>query len=180
MEKGPFRRTLYTIGHSRRSADEFIDELRAFKVTRLVDIRSIPWSRTNPQFNQDVLPEILRGAEIDYVHLAKLGGLRVKSRSVEENLNAGWKHRAFHNYADYAQTAEFRTGLHELLRMASDETCAIMCAEAVWWRCHRRIVTDYLLAQSVPVVHIFTTTKSEPASLTPFAVIGEHDCITYP
>ena len=173
-------RTLYTVGHSTRPADELIDILRAFTVTRLVDIRSIPQSRTNPQFNLDVLPETLRDAEIAYVHLAELGGRRAKSKCVEENVNAGWERRPFHNYADYAQTAPFRAGLRDLLRMAAGETCAIMCAEAVWWRCHRRIVTDHVLAHGVPVIHIFTPTRSEPASLTPFTVIGARDCVSYP
>lgn len=140
------RRTLYTIGHSTRSAGELVHILRAFGVTRLVDIRSIPRSRTNPQFNLDVLPATLHSADIAYVHLASLGGRRTKSQRVDEGANAGWERRPFHNYADYAETAPFRKGLRELLEMASRETCAIMCAEAVWWRCHRRIVADHVLA----------------------------------
>ncbi|MBL0311599.1 MAG: DUF488 domain-containing protein [Holophagaceae bacterium] len=180
MTSGTVHRTLYTIGHSTRSVEEFINILRAFKVTRLVDIRSIPWSRTNPQFNFDALPKTLGDAEISYVHLAELGGRRGKSACIEEDVNAGWERQPFHNYADYAQTAPFRAGLHELLRLASEETCAIMCAEAVWWRCHRRIVTDHVLVHGVSVVHLFTTTKSESASLTPFAVIGADDCVSYP
>jgi hypothetical protein len=149
-------------------------------VTRLVDIRSIPRSRTNPQFNLDVLPATLHSAEIGYVHLASLGGRRTKSQRVGEGANAGWQRRPFHNYADYAETAPFREGLRELLVMASRETCAIMCAEAVWWRCHRRIVADHVLAHGVPVVHVFSREKSEPASLTPFAVIGARARVSYP
>lgn len=174
------RRTLYTIGHSTRSARELIDMLREFGVTRLVDIRSVPRSRTNPQFNLDVLPATLHNAEIAYVHLASLGGRRTKSERVEEGANAGWQQRPFHNYADYAETASFREGLRELLEMASRETCAIMCAEAVWWRCHRRIVADHVLAHGVPVVHVLSREKSEPASLTPFAVIGARARVSYP
>lgn len=159
---------------------ELVDILRAFGVTRLVDIRSIPRSRTNPQFNIDVLPATLRSAGIAYVHLASLGGRRARSRNVEEDANAGWERRPFHDYADYARSAAFREGLRELLQMASRETCAIMCAEAVWWRCHRRIVADHVLARGVPVVHVFTRVKSEPASLTPFAVVGPRALISYP
>jgi uncharacterized protein (DUF488 family) len=149
-------------------------------VTRLVDIRSVPRSRTNPQFNLDVLPATLRSAEIAYVHLASLGGRRTKSERIEDRTNAGWQRRPFHNYADYAETAPFRQGLRELLEMASRETCAIMCAEAVWWRCHRRIVADHVLAHGVPVVHVFSRDRSEPASLTPFAVVGARARVSYP
>ena len=174
------RRTLYTIGHSTRPASELIDILRASGVVRLVDIRSIPRSRTNPQFNLDALPATLQSAGIAYVHLAALGGLRAKSRSVEDSVNAGWARRPFHNYADYAETAPFREGLLRLLEMASREVCAIMCAEAVWWRCHRRIVTDHLLACGVRVVHLFTLKKGEPAALTPFALIDSRGGVSYP
>ena len=177
---GSNRRTLYTIGHSTRGAGEFVDVLRAFGVTRVVDIRSVPRSRTNPQFNAEVLPEALRGAGINYVHLAALGGRRSKSKCVEEDKNAGWERPPFHNYADYAETAPFDAGLRDLLAMASSETCAIMCAEAVWWRCHRRIVTDHVLAHGVPVVHLLGQGKSKPAFLTPFAVVGTNACVSYP
>jgi hypothetical protein len=99
---------------------------------------------------------------------------------VAENVNAGWRLRPFHNYADHADTTVFLEGLRELLAMVSRETCAIMCAEAVWWRCHRRIVTDHVLAHGVPVIHLFTATKAEPATLTPFARIGAHGAVSYP
>jgi hypothetical protein len=173
-------RTLYTIGHSTRGADELIDILHAFGVTRLVDIRSTPWSRTNPQFNHDALPATLRVAGIAYIHLATLGGRRIKTKRVEDSVNAGWERRPFHNYADYAESAPFREGLRALLDAASRETCAIMCAETLWWRCHRRIVTDHVLAHGVPVVHLFSRTKGEAASLTPFAVIGAGGRVSYP
>jgi uncharacterized protein (DUF488 family) len=173
-------RTLYTIGHSTRSLDELIGILGGWGITRLVDIRSIPRSRTNPQFNIDVLPDALGAARISYAQLAALGGRRGKSKSVGERVNAGWQVQAFRNYADYAETAAFRAGLRELLDMASDETCAIMCAEAVWWRCHRRIVTDHVLAHGVPVVHLFSREKGEPASLTPFARVDANLDVSYP
>jgi uncharacterized protein (DUF488 family) len=174
------RRTLYTIGHSTRSASELIDVLRAASVTRVVDIRSIPRSRTNPQFGIEVLPETLAGAGLDYVHLPALGGLRTNVEIAEEGTNAGWVRRSFRNYADYARTPSFRDGLHALLHMASGQTCAIMCAEAVWWRCHRRIVTDHVLAHGMAVVHLFTRTKSAPALLTPFAVVDAQAGVSYP
>ena len=112
--------------------------------------------------------------------MAALGGLRGKSKSVPESLDAGWKVRAFRNYADYAQTPPFRAALKDLLEIARHETCAIMCAEAVWWRCHRRVVTDHLLAHGVRVVHLLSSTKGEPASLTPFALVGADSSVSYP
>jgi uncharacterized protein (DUF488 family) len=178
--KTPRTRPLYTIGHSTRSADELIDVLRAFGVTRLVDIRSIPRSRTNPQFGLDVMPGTLKSAGIGYTHLLSLGGRRPKSKLVDAATNAAWEVRAFHNYADYAMTSPFREGLRELMKLAARETCAIMCAEAVWWRCHRRIVTDHLLARRVPVIHLFSRGKSEPAALTPFAVLEGRGKVSYP
>ena len=172
--------TVFSIGHSTRAASELVDILRANGVARLVDIRTIPRSRKNPQFNLDALPATLQRAGLAYVHLAALGGLRGRTTSVEDKVNAGWTQRAFHDYADYAQSSHFRAGLRRLLAMASREVCAIMCAEAVWWRCHRRIVTDYLLALGVPVVNLFTLKKGEPASLTPFALVGNRGRVTYP
>ena len=177
---GADRRTLYTIGHSTRPAGELIDILRASAVTRVVDIRRIPRSRTHPQFGIDVLPETLAGAGLDYVHLAALGGLRGKCKGAVAGANAGWARRSFRNYADYAQTPLFAEGLRDLLELAARQTCAIMCAEAVWWRCHRRIVTDHVLAHHVAVVHLFTRTKQTPASLTPFAVVDGDAGVSYP
>ena len=170
---------LYTIGHSTRSATELVEILRAFEITRLVDIRSIPRSRTNPQFNTDVLPKTLRAAKIAYTHLAALGGRRTKSKTIDPAVDGAWQKAPFHNYADYAQTAPFRKGLAELLALAKRETCAIMCAEAVWWRCHRRIVADHVLARGREVVHVATRTRSEPATLTPFAEVDGRR-VTYP
>lgn len=174
------RRTLYTIGHSTRSAGELIDILRVSSVTCVVDIRRIPRSRTNPQFAIDVLPGKLGSAGLDYVHLSALGGLRAKGQPLDESVNAGWTRRPFRNYADYAQTPPFRESLRDLLDMASRQTCVILCAEAVWWRCHRRIVTDHVLAHAVPVVHLFTRTKQAPALLTPFAVVDPDGGVSYP
>jgi uncharacterized protein (DUF488 family) len=161
--------------------EELIEILSAWEITRLVDIRAFPRSRANPQFNIELLPPILRAAGIAYVHIAALGGRRGKSTSQrEESVNAGWRERAFRNYADYAETAPFRAGLRQLLDMALEETCALMCAEAVWWRCHRRIVTDHVLAHGVPVIHLFSKEKGTPASLTQFAVVGAGSRVAYP
>jgi uncharacterized protein (DUF488 family) len=173
-------RPLYTVGHSTRTVDELVAILDAYAITRLVDIRSIPRSRTNPQFNRDTLPDALHAARIGYVHLAPLGGRRGRITSVDAQLNAGWRLAPFHNYADYAETATFEDGLDRLLAMAAQETCAIMCAEVLWWRCHRRIVADHVLARGIPVRHIMTRDKAEPAAMTPFAVVSPAGRISYP
>lgn len=159
--------TLYTIGHSNRTYDELVTVLRAWKIETLVDIRHFTRSRANPQFNADVLAKKLPKAGIGYVEIRELGGRRGKSKTVPPTRNAGWQVAAFKNYADYAETPEFQRGLQSLL--ARKETCAIMCAEVLWWRCHRRIVTDYALTRGVKVMHIFTATKAEVAKRTPFA-----------
>lgn len=173
-------RPLYTVGHSTRSASDLVEILNAYAVTRLVDIRTLPRSRTNPQFDLDVLPDTLRAANIAYVHLAALGGLRGKVPTIDASVNAGWQRAPFHNYADYAETAPFREGLSRLLAMAAAETCAIMCAEILWWRCHRRIVADHVLAHGVPVIHISTRDRATPAVMTPFAVVSEVGRVAYP
>jgi uncharacterized protein (DUF488 family) len=180
MKPSPPPRVVYTIGHSTRSVDELIEILCSAHVDTLVDIRTIPRSRTNPQFNQEIFPRSLAAAKITYVHLAALGGLRHKSKTVDPAVNAGWRQAAFHNFADYAETSLFHEGLNELLRLASQEICAIMCAEAVWWRCHRRIVADHLLAHGMSVIHLFARDKAEPATLTPFAVIRQGARVSYP
>jgi len=143
--------------------------LREAEVERLVDVRSVPRSRANPQFNTGALPGPLAAAGIRYTHLAALGGLRHRPKGAPPSPNTLWRSTAFRNYADYAMTEPFRAGLDELCALARDERCAIMCAEAVWWRCHRRIVADYLLARGVAVAHIMGPGKHDPASLTPGA-----------
>jgi uncharacterized protein (DUF488 family) len=170
---------LYTIGHSRRSSDELVAMLRTAGVTHLVDIRKIPRSRTNPQFNEDVLPTTLAAVGITYERLAALGGRRGKQRNASGE-NDGWEVTAFRNYADYANTPEFALGLAKLLASARAESCAIMCAEAVYWRCHRRIVADHVLAHHVPVVHLLSPTRQEDARLTAFARLEPGYRVTYP
>jgi len=154
--------------------------LQQVSVNLLVDVRSIPRSRTNPQFNAEALPETLGSAGISYRHLPALGGLRHRKKGTSPSLNTYWHVAAFRNYADYAATDTFRTGLNELQALARDNCCAIMCAEAVWWRCHRRIIADYLLAQGVPVMHIMGLNKIDPAKLTPGARVLPKGTLVYP
>ena len=170
----------FTIGHSTRPIGEFIDLLTASKVGLVVDVRTIPRSRTNPQFNADALPEALVDAGITYRHLPALGGLRHRTKGAISSPNTLWRVAAFRNYADYAATDAFRMGLDELRALARDNCCAIMCAEAVWWRCHRRIIADYLVAQGVPVMHIMGLNKIEPAKLTPGAQFLPDGTLIYP
>jgi uncharacterized protein (DUF488 family) len=159
--------TIFTIGHSTRTIGEFVALLRQVDVDLVVDVRSIPRSRTNPQFNADALPEALAEAGIAYRHLPALGGLRHRTKGAGPSPNTLWRVAAFRNYADYAGTDAFRTGLDELRALARDHCCAIMCAEAVWWRCHRRIIADYLLVGGVSVAHIVGHHKIDPAKVTP-------------
>lgn len=157
---------LWTIGHSTRTVAELAALLRQIPVDLLADVRSVPRSRANPQFNIDVLPPALAAAGIGYRHLPALGGLRGPRTDGLSSPNTLWRNAAFRNYADYAATASFRAGLDELLAFSRDHRCAIMCAEAVWWRCHRRIIADYLLAAGSGVAHILGPDKIVPATPT--------------
>ena len=171
---------IYTIGHSTRSTDELIALLRENGVDLLVDVRTVPRSRFNPQFNTDALPAPLAEAGIGYRHIAALGGLRHRQKDAPPSRNTLWRNDAFRNYADYAATDRFRDGLAELRGLAQDHRCAIMCAEAVWWRCHRRIIADYLLAAGEGVTHIMGPGNTEPAALTPGAEPQPDGTILYP
>jgi uncharacterized protein (DUF488 family) len=171
---------VYTIGHSTRPITEFLALLEQVSVGMLVDVRSIPRSRTNPQFNADALPEALSVAGISYRHIPALGGLRHHKKGSAPSLNTFWRVAAFRNYADYAATEVFQTGLDELLALSRDNCCAVMCAEAVWWRCHRRIIADYLLTQGVPVMHIMGLNKIDPATLTVGARALPDGTLEYP
>ncbi|WP_395840405.1 DUF488 family protein [Archangium violaceum] len=159
---------IYTVGHSTRSAEELVELLQAHGIQTLVDIRTVPRSRTNPQFNQDTLPRTLARADIRYVHLPRLGGLR---RASKDSPNTGWRNASFRGYADYMQTDEFARGLEELRELTPDGPLALMCAEAVRWRCHRSLVADALYARGVEALHITSRTRAEPHKLTPFAVL---------
>jgi uncharacterized protein (DUF488 family) len=172
--------TIYTIGHSTRPAAEFIDLLHEVGVDCVVDVRSIPRSRTNPQYNADVLPQSLAPEGIAYRHLRALGGLRPRRKAQSPSANTLWHNQSFQNYADYAETEAFRAGLDELRTLAQTHRCAVMCAEAVWWRCHRRIIADYLLTAGIPVGHVMGPGKIEPATLTPGAQIMADGSLVYP
>ncbi|MCW5699236.1 MAG: DUF488 domain-containing protein [Rhodospirillales bacterium] len=171
---------IYTVGHSTHATNDFIQLLRGVDATLLVDVRSVPRSRTNPQFNADVLPQALADAGIGYRHLKALGGLRKRQDLGRPSPNTFWKEGGFRNYADYALTAPFREGLTELLSLAAGGTAVLMCAEALWWQCHRRIVTDYLINAGIEVVHILATGKTEPARLSAEAVPQGDGTLTYP
>ncbi len=165
-----------TIGHSTRSIEEFIGLLKAHGVTRVVDVRTVPRSRHNPQFNRDTLPASLKAAGIGYTHLAELGGLRHTS---PESRNTGWRNASFRGYADYMQTPEFATGMEHLLDLAHKDRIAIMCAEAVPWRCHRSLVADALLVRGIPSADIQGIARTQEHKLTPFAKVRGGQ-ITYP
>lgn len=167
---------VYTVGHSTRPLGELITLLQAHGVVRLVDVRTIPRSRRHPQFNRDVLPEPLGAAGIDYAHLAGLGGLR-KPRA--DSINTGWRNAGFRGYADYMQTPEFAASLEALLALSREAPTAIMCAEAVPWRCHRALIADALTVRGVEVRHITSVGPAEPHALTAFARVDGFR-ITYP
>jgi uncharacterized protein (DUF488 family) len=170
----------FTIGHSNRSLEQFVALLDAPKIERLVDIRKMSRSRSNPQFNEETLPDALAACQIAYEHLVPLGGLRGKDKSVPREINGLWTNESFHNYADYARSPTFHAGLAHLLDVGRQERCAIMCSEAVWWRCHRRIVTDYLIAAGKTVFHIMGSGRLDEARLTPGAVIQPGGKVAYP
>ncbi|MEO6780002.1 MAG: DUF488 domain-containing protein [Bradyrhizobium sp.] len=156
---------VYTIGHSTRTIAEFVELLRQGQVELVVDIRSTPRSRTNPQFNLDALPEALAAWQISYTRIAELGGRRARSKTVPAAVNGFWTNQSFHNYADYALSDEFRVGFARLAAVSSERRCAIMCSEAVWWRCHRRFVADYLLWDGRSVFHLMGTARIEVAKI---------------
>lgn len=167
---------IFTIDHSTHPLDEFIELLHAHGVTLLADVRTVPRSRHNPQFNRDTLPESLAAADIAYRHLPDLGGLR---RTVPDSSNTAWRNASFRGYADYMQTPEFAAGLNELLDLAQDTRVAIMCAEAVPWRCHRSLIADALFARGIEVMHIMGAGPASPHRPTSCARI-EGSKVTYP
>lgn len=170
----------FTIGHSTRPVEDFVDLLRRAEVQHIADVRTVPRSRTNPQYNIDVLPVTLSAFQIGYTHLAALGGLRSRTPGIPPSVNAFWKNQGFHNYADYAMTEAFGHGLARLLELGLTRCCAIMCAETLWWRCHRRIIADYLLIRGEAVFHILASDKITAAKLTTGAQTGEAGTLTYP
>jgi uncharacterized protein (DUF488 family) len=170
----------FTIGHSNREIGEFIDLLREVRAGVLADVRKMPMSRANPQFNRDKLPDALTACQISYEHIPALGGLRAKARSEPADINGLWRNGSFHNYADYALSAQFHAGFAHLLDIGGRQRCAVMCAEAMWWRCHRRIIADYLIAAGKTVFHIMGEGRLEPARLTPGAVVRPDGTVVYP
>jgi hypothetical protein len=170
------RATIFTVGHSTRTLEELIAMLAGHGVVRLVDVRTVPRSRHNPQFNRDTLPQALQAAGIAYVHMAALGGLR-KPRA--DSANTGWRNLSFRGYADYMQTEAFTQGLDELLTLAGTQPVALMCAEAVPWRCHRSLIADALAARGIPVEEIVDAKRRTPHRLTPFAVVQDRT-VRYP
>ncbi len=172
-------RPVFTIGHSTRTVAELVALLRQVDVTMLVDVRSIPRSRTTPQFNMVTLPAALAAEGLGYRHISALGGRRHHRKGTPPSRNTYWRVPAFRNYADYAETAEFRAGLDELRLLARGDRCAIMCAEAVWWRCHRRIIADYLLTAGTRVEHIMGVGQIMPATLTPGAQLQADRTLRY-
>jgi uncharacterized protein (DUF488 family) len=171
---------LYTIGHGTRPVAEFATLLREADVTLVADVRSVPRSRTNPQYNRESLPPSLAAFDIGYEHIAALGGLRSRSREVPPDVNAFWQNESFHNYADYAMSDGFRSGLARLRELSRDYCCAVMCAETLWWRCHRRIIADYLLAEGYSVFHILGPGHIEPAHINDAARPLRSGVLSYP
>jgi uncharacterized protein (DUF488 family) len=167
---------LWTIGHSTKSIEDFLALLRSHGIQRLVDVRTIPRSRHNPQYDTEALVAHLKKAKLTYLHMPQLGGLK---KAKKDSVNVGWKNASFRGYADYMQSEQFRSALEQLMTESREWATAVMCAEAVPWRCHRSLIADALLIRGWVVRHIMTKTKADTHRLTPFAVV-EVDRITYP
>jgi uncharacterized protein (DUF488 family) len=171
---------VFTVGHSTRSLPEFTELLRSERVDMVVDVRSMPRSRRNPEYNIDCLPASLTDSKIGYEHIAELGGRRGKTRGVPQHTNGFWENQSFHNYADFAFASEsFAAGLAKVIKLSAQRRCAILCAEAVWWRCHRRIIADYLIAQGHTVLHLMAANHVVVGQLTSGAEL-RGDRVVYP
>jgi uncharacterized protein (DUF488 family) len=160
--------SIWTIGHSTRPIEELIQILQSFRIDTLIDVRSFPGSRRYPHFNKENLQSSLASAKIDYLHLPELGGRR-KTRP--DSLNVAWRNESFRGYADYMETPQFAAGIERLMQLARSQRIAIMCSEAVWWRCHRSLISDYLKVSGVDVMHIMAAEKSETHPFTSAATI---------
>jgi uncharacterized protein (DUF488 family) len=169
-------KTVFTIGHSTLELEAFIARLKAFNIQRVVDVRTLPRSRHNPQFNRETLARTLRARRIGYVHIKGLGGLR---HARKDSLNAGWRNASFRGYADYMQTKEFERNLQRLIRIAGQKTIALLCAEAVPFRCHRSLIADALTVRGLEVRHISSGKTARPHQLTPWIHVKD-GAITYP
>ena len=170
------RGALFTVGHSTRSVEEFIALLQAHSIEVVVDVRTVPRSRRNPQFNRETLPRSLQAADIGYEHVAALGGFR---RPGALSVNTGWRNSSFRGYADYMQTAAFAAAIENLAERAKSQCLAVMCAEAVPWRCHRSLIADALLVRGVLVEEIISATRTQAHAMTSFARV-EGTTIIYP
>jgi uncharacterized protein (DUF488 family) len=175
-KKSSARTVINTVGHSTHPIDEFVRILEAHGIRQVVDVRTVPRSRHNPQFNRENLPVSLKAAGIAYRHMPELGGLRHPNR---DSINTGWRNASFRGYADYMQTPEFRLGLDELIVAAAEAPTAIMCAEAVPWRCHRSLIADALSIRGIEVREILSASKAQVHALTPFAMVNGSE-LTYP
>ncbi|MCL4560263.1 MAG: DUF488 domain-containing protein [Chloroflexi bacterium] len=160
--------SILTIGHSTRSIDEFINTLKAHDIAEVIDVRTVPRSRRNPQFNRETLPGSLKAVGIDYTHLPELGGFRPVQ---PESPNSGWKNPSFRGFADYMRSADFESGIQKLVTLAEGNHTAIMCAEAVPWRCHRSLIADALIIRGIQVEHILSQARAQPHKLTPWAEV---------
>jgi uncharacterized protein (DUF488 family) len=167
---------IFTIGHSTRPLEDFLALLGEHNIQLLADVRTVPRSRHNPQFNIETLPNSLTEAGLDYIHLKDLGGLR---KTVPDSVNSGWRSASFRGYADYMLTDAFTSALDGLIALASDKNVAIMCAELLWWRCHRMLIADALSIRDWEVIHILGAGKMQPHHLTKFAVVSGL-ALTYP
>ncbi|HEX5431927.1 MAG TPA: DUF488 domain-containing protein [Bryobacteraceae bacterium] len=168
--------TILTIGHSTHPIEEFLEILAAHKVRQIADVRTIPKSRRNPQFNREELAATLKHQRIRYIHLPELGGLR---HAHKDSINTAWRNDSFRGYADYMQTPEFEEAVRKLIELAAARRTAIMCAEAVPWRCHRSLIGDALIARGIAVEDIFSKNSRKAHTLTPFARV-EGERVTYP
>jgi len=173
---GGQRTVIFTIGHSTRPVSEFIEIIKVYEIKKVVDVRTIPKSRHNPQFNEDMLRESLKAVKIRYLHMKGLGGLR---HAQKDSPNKAWRNASFRGFADYMQTVEFEENLGKLIEAAEKQTTVIMCAEAVPWRCHRSLIGDALLVRGVQVMHIMGAGSSREHTLTPWAKVKGRR-ITYP
>jgi len=174
MKKNTF--TIFTIGHGTKSIDEFIDLLKAYEVQRVVDVRTIPRSRHNPQFNKEILPKSLKKVHIGYIHIKGLGGLR---HAEKDSVNTAWRNASFRGFADYMQTEDFKKNIERLIKIAKQKNIAIMCAESVPWRCHRSLIADVLQVRRIRVKHIMSRKTSKDHKLTPWIKVRGLQ-ITYP
>jgi uncharacterized protein (DUF488 family) len=168
--------TISTIGHSTRTIAEFVELLQSNGIEQIIDIRTIPKSRHNPQFNSDALAASLHAARIEYVHMKDLGGLR---HARKDSINLGWRNASFRGYADYMQTEEFEAALARAIELADARPTALMCAEAVPWRCHRSLVADALIVRGIRVLEIVSAAEPKEHELTPFARVLDTR-ISYP